>query len=612
MEEIGTPLCTSNPMRSTPTTPRERRRRSNRTLNSTPNLDSMEGGGLVQIRLSPAQPRSRGQALRDSTNRQTTTSTTRKSACSDQHQIDKTPAYQRPSTGIDPRALPNAPNAPRQTRSPNGGGRQRAALNPNERLGNVPDNAERFPVEGANDHIVWAFFRSGQYWRKVEAAAKDPYSFKPHQPNFQDVPNDWVAAARGKSGGSMAAVQQQRRLHGSYIIVAGGGDKLIKIPTGLGTDHTPRGPSSFTYEVVDDNFKTNDKFSVTVVGESSNVLALWKKDTPFYQTWQCRVNILAVPCDHNDSATMETASSAQVATAISTVRIEWTELLLSFLIAFTVLLLQTAASYLVFVNSKSVSVDDVAKSIESGFISFTDNHGCNSTFQCAEDFKASQRHYDLSVHDLFHGPNSPGVCLTADGYWNALFNIAFGTLIIQVLVIRDAHMFWCLAPMNMVTHEHLTWARWVGFLVLFCTMLANYGFLVVACFYGILGASEDFAALLGACTTAFVLLEIDDVVYKLTAEKFFRAEHSARPGSSANDAVHFYRTRLDFEWRTCLDVRYYGNRLQQFGSWLGVVLIVASNNVVLTVVALGPWLPMLMHWFVYQHGFLYNTSCTNI
>ena len=139
---------------------------------------------------------------------------------------------------------------------------------------------------------------------------------------------------------------------------------------------------------------------------------------------------------------------------IGTVKVEWQELLVAFLIALTVLLMQTGASYRVYVNSMCVSVDDVANSIESGFIAFTTTNKCDSTFQCAEDFKSSQQRYDLSIHDLFHGPNSPGLCLTEEGYWNAMLNIALGTFIIQVLVVRDAHMFWYIAPMNMATHRN--------------------------------------------------------------------------------------------------------------------------------------------------------------
>ena len=42
---------------------------------------------------------------------------------------------------------------------------------------------------------------------------------------------------------------------------------------------------------------------------------------------------------------------------------------------------------------------------------------------------------------------------------------------------------------------------------------------------------------------------------------------------------------------------------------LGVCAIAASRNVVLLVTLIGPWLPMLLHSFVYTHGFLHNTIC---
>ena len=296
----------------------------------------------------------------------------------------------------------------------------------------------------------------------------------------------------------MKATQEQRDLRGSYIITAGRNDRLIRLPP-LFRDggETPRGPQSFRFEATQ-----GSDMSVQLTGERSNLLALWRKDKPFYQKWGA-VKILATPIGHGDAADDDTGA-ADFQMAVNTVKIEWDELLRAFVIALAVLLMQTTASYLVFVNSKSVNVDDVAASIEGGFISFTEDHKCDTTFQCAEEFKAGQQRYDLSIHDLFHGPNSPGVCLTADGYSNAVFNIILGTFIIQILVIRDAHTFWTLAPFDMATNTHLDQARWIGFLVLFVIMILNYCYIVIACFYGILGAAEDFAALLGACTTAFV------------------------------------------------------------------------------------------------------------
>ena len=506
-----------------------------------------------------------------------------------------------PSHAHGPCTAVAAPGAPRQPQQLDGSTehepRPPTAENPNDRLGVVPKHAEKFPVEEGSDHIVLAFFRLGQFWEKAEVAAKPPL----------DCSRATVDIEEGAPCLAPWKFQEQHALYGSYIITPAGNDKLIRLPKLFAADETPRGPSSFRFKSI------GCDMSVTPTGEDLNLLALWRKDKPFYQKWSS-VKILATPVVHGDADEADDDDTAAAAAAdfqmsVNTVRIEWFELLRAFLIALVVLLMQTMASYLVYKNSMSVNVDDVAESIQGGFISFAEeDHKCDTSFQCAEEFKASQQRYTLEIHDLFHGPNSV-VCLTIDGYSNAVFNIMLGTFIIQILVIRDAHMFWTLAPFDMATHTHLDKARWAGFLVLFLIMLANYMYIVIACFYGILGAAEDFAALLGACTTAFVLLEVDDVVYKLTAAKFFRAEHSARPGSAACHAVDFYRHHLDFKWSDCCSELPKTKRCEAVGNRVGVFVIAASTNVVLAVTIIGPWMPMFLHSFWYEHGFLHNTIC---
>eukprot|EP01043_Picozoa_sp_COSAG02_P077181 COSAG02_NODE_16765_length_1057_cov_1.121086_1_plen_161_part_10 len=161
----------------------------------------------------------------------------------------------------------------------------------------MPEDAERFPVEEANDHIVWAFFRSGQYWRNAEFVAKEPRS-------CEVVESD-----------------------SSLIIVAGAGDKLIKFPQFISSSSPDgdcdqgsspilsRAPSSFKYTT------TSQNFSVTVVGEDSRpLLALWKKDTPFYQKWGGTVEILATPV--NPSEQIDTDADAEFEMTIGTVKVE--------------------------------------------------------------------------------------------------------------------------------------------------------------------------------------------------------------------------------------------------------------------------------------------------
>jgi hypothetical protein len=470
---------------------------------------------------------------------------------------------------------------------------------PNEIFGNVLDDAQRFPVEMANDNFPMAFLRTGQYWRNAESAAKD------HQ-DLQCDPGD----------------------PGSFIITAGAGHKLIRLPKTFSDsdDTSPRSRSTFKYTAIDPNF------SVTAVGVDSSRLALWKKDTPFDQGWECTVDIQAKPKPREkelspekriitqDGHVRRSGSEAILAdeTAdtefemiIGTVKVEWKELLKAFVIAETVLLMQTGASYSAFQSSQSVSVDYVAKMMmpidddRDGFISFTTVHQCESPFQCAEDFKASQRRYDLSIHDLFHDPkNSPDICLTRDGYWNALGNITFGTIIIQVLVMWDAYVFWNIAPMNMATHTHLRKIRWIGFFVLFMTMLANYGFIILACFYSILSTVEEFHV--GFLHT-FALLIIDDVAYKFMAARFFRVEHSARPGSAACHAVKFYCRYNEFSWSTCFNTKYAGTFVANIGNRVAMALVAGSPILFLTVVVLGSWFPMFMHHR--ENGFFHNTTC---
>jgi hypothetical protein len=369
----------------------------------------------------------------------------------------------------------------------------------NNQFGVVPEHAERFPVEEGNDHIVLAFFRCGQWWETAEAAAKPPVS--PPRPATEDDWRsywDWIESA--KEQGGMPSVLEERDRRGSFVITAGTNDKIIRLPKLQLSGEIQCAWAQFQFFAIEKGCR----MSVTpVTGTESNLIALWRKDKPFWQKWG-HINILAVPIANNLDENKVTAAGADFQMAVSTVKVEWHELVTAFAIGLVVLLMQTLASYLVYVNSQSVDLNDVAKSIEGGFISFVDHRKCATAFVCAEEFKAHQQSYDLEIHDLFHGSDGPGLCLTVAGYRNAVINIVIGTFIIQILVIRDAHMFWTLAPFNLATHVHLDWARWIGFAILLLVMQLNYGYIVIACFYGILGAAEDFASLLGACTTAFV------------------------------------------------------------------------------------------------------------
>ena len=99
-----------------------------------------------------------------------------------QTHVLETPADHQRIADADSTALRGAPG--RQTHSVGDNEAQRPAQNLTEQLGIVPDDAERFPVEEANDHIVWAFFRSGQYWRNAaEFVAKEPRSYNVVEPN---------------------------------------------------------------------------------------------------------------------------------------------------------------------------------------------------------------------------------------------------------------------------------------------------------------------------------------------------------------------------------------------------------------------------------------------
>lgn len=369
----------------------------------------------------------------------------------------------------------------------------------NNQFGVVPKHAERFPVEEGNDHIVLAFFRCGQWWETAEAAAKPPVT--PPRPVTEDDwrgYGDWIESANEQSG--MPSVLEERDRRGSFVITAGANDRIIRLPELHLPGEIQCARTQFQFFAIEKGCV----MSITsVTGTEANLIALWRKDKPFWQKWG-QIKILAVPVADNPDGNEATAAGAAFQMAVSTMKVEWHELFTAFAIGLVVLLMQTLASYLVYVNSQSVDLNDVAKSIEGGFISFVDRHKCETAFLCAEEFKAHQQSYDLEIHDLFHGSDGPGLCLTVAGYRNAVFNIVLGTFIIQVLVIRDAHMFWTLAPFNLATHVHLDWARWIGFTILLVVMQLNYGYIVIACFYGILGAAEDFASLLGACTTAFV------------------------------------------------------------------------------------------------------------
>lgn len=100
------------------------------------------------------------------------------------------------------------------------------------------------------------------------------------------------------------------------------------------------------------------------------------------------------------------------------------------------------------------------------------------------------------------------------------------------------------------------------------------------------------------------------MVYKLTAARFFRAEHSARPGCAALHAVDFYRRQ--FRSSNCCELGTTSrNLLEQVGNRVGICVVVTSTKIVVCVVVLGPWMPLFLHSFWYTHGFLHNTGCPN-
>ena len=167
--------------------------------------------------------------------------------------------------------------------------------------------------------------------------------------------------------------------------------------------------------------------------------------------------------------------------------------------------------------------------------------------------------------------------------------------------------------MNLATHDHLDKQRWVGFTLLVIIMCANYGFIVMACFYGILGSAEDFPELLGACTTAFVLLEMDDVVFRLAARTFFRAHYSARPGASASHAAEYHCRQLGLDnWgSTCTQLhRDLHENCEHAFTGIANCAVASSTTVLWLCVLVLPWAPAFFHATIYEHGFLNGHSCS--
>jgi hypothetical protein len=164
--------------------------------------------------------------------------------------------------------------------------------------------------------------------------------------------------------------------------------------------------------------------------------------------------------------------------------------------------------------------------------------------------------------------------------------------------------------MNLAMHPDMTSLRWGAFAILFAIMLANYGFMVMACFYGILGSAEDLPGMVGNCTMAFVLLELDDVVFKLAARSIFKADLSARPSTSAYQTVQDHCHHVQFQWRRCGQV----NSRQ---SWKEILTraanccVAASTPIVTLCVLLLPWAPTICHGFIYEHGFLNGHRCVD-
>ena len=125
-------------------------------------------------------------------------------------------------------------------------------------------DAEIYEPDAAADHIVWAFFRIGQFWLK---------------PAFVANP---VSCAM--EGGGTANV----------VIDVGNANAVTLANEGALNDGGDLTPAAFEYSLITPD-DTLPRFTVTVGGPNRDLLVVWKTHRPFYQKWRDNVQVLAVP-----------------------------------------------------------------------------------------------------------------------------------------------------------------------------------------------------------------------------------------------------------------------------------------------------------------------------
>jgi hypothetical protein len=467
-------------------------------------------------------------------------------------------------------------------------------------------HAERYEPDEGQDHLVWAFFRLGQCWLPAERVAQ-PCE---REHGSRDLTRWYADGSRASELPTGIAIHNPvadkggQQTSGSPVVIVLDTDDNRTVFS-LSDLDLPAPPAQYRYLLLDQDKERSKRFSLSCGGPNGDLLVVWKRDTPFYQKWSETIKVLAVPLDADHPG--DAGPAGEFDHFVRVTRTNACDLLIAFAVALFPLLLQATLVYLIWRNSEDVKVDAVAEWIEAGDVEFTAPSYNSLTdlgsFGSAEAYKRGMRQYSVPIHDLFDAES--GLCLTDLGFKNAWKNLGLGTLIIQLLLVRDAYQFWARAPMNLVTHPHLTSLRWGAFAILFAVMLANYGFVAMACFYGILGSAEDLPGMVGDCTMAFVVLELDDVVFKLAAHRIYKADLSARPGTSAYQTALDHCRHVQFSWRRC------GQATQKQScetalNRVGNAFVAASTPIVALCVLVLPWVPAICHGFIYEHGLLNN------
>jgi hypothetical protein len=497
-----------------------------------------------------------------------------------------------------------------------------------------PEQAEVFEPDPGRDHIVWAFFRLGQYWLSVlRAPTCEPECYLSSGTETRSLAEEgYYADGQSLQGGPYGNLPprtpgincdlntEQARVYDPtrFVIILRNCTDEHCVFRLSGRNLPQLQSAQHKYLLLHTNPERSKQFSILcsetkvldpVSAEETKhtILRIWSKDKPFHQQWHSvDLEILAVPADDtlfkDHPAALTTDDSCGHFVQVR--RTGAFRLFGAFFVALVPLALQCLLSYHLWTNSESVDVAAVAQWIEAADAEYRPGPVHLSSFDSAEEYKLAKKQYTVGIHDLFSTDSH--LCLTDQGLNEAKGNVRLGTLIIQLLLIWEAYQFWAVAPMNLATYSNNRElaeliVRWVGFLILFGLMVANYAFLIMSCFYAILGKAEDFPGMLGDSTMAFFMLQLDDVIFWVAAQTIFRADLSACPGTSAYQTFQDHCRHVDFKWcEGCGEISSCGKLWTRVGN---CVVKLITPIVALCVLVL-PWAPALCHTFVFEHGFL--------